>query len=110
MPPMMMRRTAYMYLKDLNIFGNSLKKFDFSASFDVAPHCMSMEHRCAIIAPERWNDRPPKKSENMGIHLKFSQREAIRPFSPRRYRKTARETGPRMLKTTIKETKTKMRC
>jgi hypothetical protein len=45
------------------IRGTSMKKWDFSTSFFVAPHVMLYEKRCASNAWDKWIDRPPKKKK-----------------------------------------------
>ena len=45
------------------IFGTSLKKFERSTSFFVAPHEMSYENRCASIAWLSGIASPPKKKK-----------------------------------------------
>jgi hypothetical protein len=83
--------------KRRKIRGTSMKKFDFSTSFLVAPHVMLYEMRCAMRAWDRWIDRPPKKKKlcarlrkkpydrrycginayKNGIQVTFSTRESI---------------------------------
>ena len=43
--------------------GTSMKKFDFSTSFFVAPHWILYEKRCASRAWDKWSERPPKKKK-----------------------------------------------
>src|SRR6266404_5002182 len=45
------------------IRGTSMKKFDRSTSFFVAPHVMLYEKRCASSASDKWIDKPPKKKK-----------------------------------------------
>jgi hypothetical protein len=45
------------------IRGTSMKKFDRSTSFLVAPHVMLYEKRCASSAWDKWIDSPPKKKK-----------------------------------------------
>ena len=48
------------------IRGTSMKKFERSTSFFVAPHVMLYETRCASSACDKWIDKPPKKKK---LHL-----------------------------------------
>ena len=48
------------------IRGTSMKKFDFSTSFFVAPHVMLYENRCASSAMDKWSEMPPKKKKLWG--------------------------------------------
>jgi len=52
------------------IRGTSMKKFDRSTSFFVAPHWILYEKRCASRAWDRWIDRPPKKKKLWVPHEK----------------------------------------
>lgn len=98
--------TAYNHLKFLKIFGISLKKFESSFSFAVVPHDMLIWNMWLRIARLKWNESPPKNMANIGIHLKFSRRDANNGFSPRRYRIMARQTFPAAEKTTSRLRKT----
>jgi len=49
--------------KRFKILGTSMKKFERSTSFFVAPHVMLYENRCESSARERWMLKPPKKKK-----------------------------------------------
>ena len=55
--------TSHENQKRLKIFGTSLKKFDRSTSFFVAPQVMLYENMWARRAWERWMLSPPKKKK-----------------------------------------------
>lgn len=51
------------------IFGISLKKFERSTSFFVAPHVMLYENIWARMDCESGMERPPKKKKLWGNHI-----------------------------------------
>jgi hypothetical protein len=53
-------------------FGTSMKKFENSTSFAVAPHVMFISNMCARSACETCSERPPRKMPRRKTHLKFS--------------------------------------
>lgn len=63
MPATMIQDTSHMNQNRLKIFGTSLKKFDRSTSFFVAPQVMLYEKRCARMACDTGMDSPPKKKK-----------------------------------------------
>ena len=63
MPPMRTMETVSGNQKRFRIFGISLKKFERSTSFFVAPQVMLYEKRWASNATERWMLRPLKKKK-----------------------------------------------
>jgi len=52
------------------IRGTSMKKFDRSTSFFVAPHVMLYEKRCASSASDKWIDKPPKKKKLLSVPMR----------------------------------------
>ena len=101
--PMISKLTTNESQKRRKMRGTSLKKFERSTSFFVAPHVMLYEKRWARSACERWMERPPKKkklrayrqqcddngnNENTyknGTQVRFSMSESSRLRCPRRY-------------------------
>ena len=63
MPPMRTMETVSGNQKRFRIFGISLKKFERSTSFLVAPQVMLYENKCARMAWLSGIDRPPKKKK-----------------------------------------------
>ena len=63
MPKMTIQATSHENQKRLKILGISLKKFDRSTSFFVAPHVILYEKQCARIACDTGIESPPKKKK-----------------------------------------------
>ena len=63
MPKTSIQDTSHENQKRLKILGISLKKFDRSTSFLVAPHVMLYEKQWARIACETGIESPPKKKK-----------------------------------------------
>lgn len=59
----MIQATSHENQKRLKILGISLKKFDRSTSFFVAPHVMLYEKQWARIACDTGIESPPKKKK-----------------------------------------------
>ena len=68
-PTMRTQESNHENQKRLKILGISLKKFDRSTSFFVAPHVMLYEKQCARMACETGIESPPKKKK---LHTQFS--------------------------------------
>ena len=62
-PAMRIQERSQENQKRLNILGISLKKFDRSTSFFVAPHVMLYEKQWARIACDTGIESPPKKKK-----------------------------------------------
>jgi hypothetical protein len=72
MPVMAVNENKKLHLNVFKTLGTSMKKFDVSFSFAVAPHVMLISNICARRAEETWRERPPRKIASKGTHLKFS--------------------------------------
>ncbi len=60
-----------LHLNFRSTLGTSMKKFENSASFDVAPHVISISNMCASNADETCRDSPPRKTASRRVHLRF---------------------------------------
>lgn len=62
-PATAVKHTRNTNQKRRRIRGTSMKKFERSTSFAVAPQVMLYENRCARSATDRWMLSPPKKKK-----------------------------------------------
>lgn len=60
--------------KRFRIRGTSIKKFDRSTSFLVAPHVILYENMCVRRATVRWILRPPPKKLSLLTRNEVSER------------------------------------